>query len=284
VRCKHYCAPVIEVADRAEVEAIVARIPLRDETGLLFRGQSRLFTLPRAEAVRKLLFASSCNQEPSLTTSASRRPGYDYDQLHFLLRHFIETKLLAAGDPVALDAWQAGLASPVCEIDHALMALAQHYGLPSHGLDITTSLDVALWFATNLLAFTPSAASYAAMGPGDWPVEPDDRPVLFVHQAVTHSIRPSLHDCHELDAFGYGALRPERQSARFFLGGHSEHRNRLAETLVCVLRLAPGAYVADATFERLFPSPAEDPGYALMLEFADVAGFGDDLSVLRFHP
>lgn len=285
VRCKHYCAPVVEVGSVDEIRELIARVPIHEQPGLFFRGQPQMFTLRRTAGVRRLLFADSCGVEPSLTTSASRRPAYDYDHLHFALRHFLELELLARPDAADdLRNWQAGLASPGCELDYALMALAQHYGLPSHGLDITTSPEVAVWFATNLLEIDGDGrAGYRAIAAGDWPEAADQWPALFVHQVVTHSLRGSLHDCHELDAFGFGARRPARQHARFFLGGHSDHQNRLAESVVCVLRLRPGDYPTGLSFDRLFPSPDEDPGYRVMLEFADFAGLRGDIGVLRFH-
>jgi hypothetical protein len=75
------------------------------------------------------------------------------------------------------------------------------------------------------------------------------------------------------------------QAARFFLGGHSDHRNRLAETLVCVLRLAPGDYTLRATFDSLFPPPERDLACRLILDFANRPPFqklGAD-AVNRFH-
>ena len=167
------------------------------------------------------------------------------------------------------------------------LALAQHYGLPSHGLDITTSPEVAVWFATNLFEKDQGSgkASYRHLPPEEWPVNPDDWPVVVVCQAVTHSIEPSLHDCHELDSFGFTAARPVAQRARFFQGGHSDHQNRLAEAVVCVLRLAPGDYDTGLTFSDLFPSPSADPAYSAMLEFADTPDFGATLGrfINRFH-
>jgi hypothetical protein len=282
VRCKHYCAPVLEVGSLAEIRELIARIPIYEEPVLFLRGQPRMFTLRRTAGVRRLLFADSCAVEPSLTTSAARRDPFDYDLMHFGLRYFLELKLLAG--PHSADDWSAALASPTCELDFALMALAQHYGLPSHGLDITTSPEVAVWFATNLLDIDGDGrAAYLAMSAADWPEQADDWPVVFVHQVVTHSLRGSLHDCHALDAFGFGALRPERQSARFFLGGHSDHQNRIAESVVCVLRLKPGDYSTGLSFDQLFPSPEEDAGYRVMLEFADFAGLAGDVGVLGFH-
>ena len=92
--------------------------------------------------------------------------------------------------------------------------------------------------------------------------------MIFVCQEVSHSIKGSLHNCRLLSSFAVEALRPQRQHASFFLGGHSDHQNRLAEAVVCVLRLGPGEYGTEVTYADLFPKAAEDRGYELMLNYA----------------
>ena len=84
-----------------------------------------------------------------------------------------------------------------------------------------------------------------------------------------------LRGCEELTEFGITALRPERQSARFFHGGHRDHQNRLAETVICAFRLRPGSWRTDANYGRLFPPPEEDTAYAAMLAFRQFGLFAD---------
>jgi len=271
LRCKHYSVPVFEVSSTEEIQSLVSRIPERDKNGLFFRGQTSFYEVRREEAVKRLLFSGSCSVEPSLVTSAARS-GFDYDELHFALRHFVEERVFSV--PVAQGAktredWRKSAASPMCELDYAVMALAQHYGFPSHGLDVTLSSDVATWFATNKFARdSVGRSSYNTLVPGDWPANSSLWPVVFACQMVTTSTRQSLHDCHELAGFGVRARRPIAQEAMFFLGGHSDHQNRLAECVVCAFRLRPGSYATAATFDSLFPKPEDDPAYALILDFA----------------
>lgn len=287
LRCKHYSVPVIAVSNVDELRAHVGRIPKRDVNGIFFRGQTSFYELKRDEAVKRLLFADSCSVEPSLVTSAVRH-GFDYDALHFALRYFLQEKVFSAGavsgKPTG-EAWRELASSPLCELDYALMALAQHYGMPSHGLDVTLDLDVATWFATNRFVSGEAGRSrYARLEAQGWPADPLRWPVIFACQMVTHSTRQSLHDCHELADFGFGARRPAAQQAKFFLGGHSDHQNRLAECVVCVFRLHPGFYDTEATFDRLFPAPDDDPAYRLMLEFAAADPFRSFARyVNRFH-
>ena len=286
LRCRQFSVPVYEIGSLDEARAAVAQIPIRDEAnGILFRGQTSLYMLERPLKVKRVLFANSCSIEPSLPTSASRH-GYDYDPAHFALRFFLEHYVIPdlMGSADWKDAWRAAITDPQLTIDYAMMALAQHYGLPSHGLDVTTDLDVAAWFATQRYGSSGGVASYAPLDARAWPRQRRKWPTIFVFQNVSWSLNASLQDCRELEAFGLRALRPERQRARFFLGGHSEHRNRLAETVVCAFRLKPGRYEMSCDFDHLFPTPEEDPAYAAMLRFAE-HDFSGDLKpfVNRFH-
>lgn len=279
IRCKHYCAPIIEISSADELAALAADIPLRSEEGLFYRGQGELHTLGRPDRVRALLFGRSNGREPSLPTAAARR-NFDYDRLHFALRYFLQDRILherATGErfEVLAKRWSERSRSFQCELDYAVMALGQHYGIPTHGLDVTTSLDVATWFATNKWTNTDDWASYEKKPVSDWSEKPDDWPVIFACQQVTHSLGMSLQSCEELTEFGITALRPERQSARFFLGGHSDHQNRLAETVICAFRLRPGPWPTDASYTHLFPSSEEDSAYAAMLAFRESRAFAD---------
>jgi hypothetical protein len=91
VRCKHYCAPVIEVQSLQEMNRIVSCIPARGEGKLFFRGQSSLYLLERPSKIKQLLFGDSCSDEPSLPTTAGRK-SFDYDSLHFALSYFVQER------------------------------------------------------------------------------------------------------------------------------------------------------------------------------------------------
>ncbi|MEJ6979758.1 FRG domain-containing protein [Pedobacter sp. P351] len=288
IRCKHFCAPIIDVGSIREMESLIKEIPIYDQNEIFFRGQTAMYTVERHENVKKLLFAESCSKEPSLPTAASRL-RFDYDKLHFALKYFINESI--EFNPIykwpnSYEIWKEKEKSPLLELDHALTALAQHYGIPSHGLDITTSLDVATWFATNKYHYDDSSfAWYNKLTSSDWDIDPEKWPVIFVCQAVTDTIKASMHTCEELVDLGITALRPERQHAKFFLGGHNEHQNRLAEMVVCVFRLKPENYATVVDFDFLFPTPSQDKAYSLMLDFAKAGAFQNigANKVNRFH-
>ena len=132
-----------------------------------------------------MLFSNSCHHEPSLVTAASRDTQYVYDDVHFVLRRFLEDEVYAsAGNRVKefMRAWRKKSESPMCELDSAVLALSQHYGLPSHGLDVTSSLDVAAWFAVNwyINDKTSGTARYELQLPSQWPDDQSHWPVMGV--------------------------------------------------------------------------------------------------------
>jgi FRG domain len=288
VRCKHYGVPVVDVESLDELRDHAKHIPVRDTAGIFWRGQPCLYTLSRDPQVRRLLFGRSCSEEPSLTTTASRQRTFDYDTLHFQVRLALQQRIVERGGEGAdgrLEAWREGCADPLCRLDMAVMALCQHYGVPTHGLDITLSDDVAAWFAVNRFHKEGGRCEYRPMQRSDWDPSPDKWPCVLAFQTVTNSIRGSLFDCEELAALGVQARRPGVQRARFFLGGHTDHQNRLAEALVCIFRLVPGEYQTKARFEDLFPAPEQDPAYGFMLELAGSRSFAEQFAPLvnRFH-
>ncbi len=144
--------------------------------------------------------------------------------------------------------------------DLGVMLLAQHHGVPTHGIDITHDLDVALWFATN--RYDPQkdgTAIYRQLSHAEWGDDTEKWPIINVIIPVTHSLKGAIRDVDLLVPLGIEAPRPRRQSAAFFMGAHGLHRNRLAEALACVLRLAPGSWSTQCDYASLFPLEDEDP-------------------------
>ncbi|MDD5160500.1 MAG: FRG domain-containing protein [Sulfuricurvum sp.] len=282
LRCKHYCMPIIDVNSIDLMKALISKIPKRSESGIFFRGQTSFYELQREDRVQKNLFGNSESKEPSLITSASRT-NYNYDHLHFILKYFLEHEIVFKDydnkkiKKNIFKKLEELKKSFHLKLDYAVMALAQHYGLPTHGLDVTTNLDVAVWFATNRFKMENDKATYTKMDTNEWNKNKSKWPTVFVFQNVLNSTSSSLQDCVELEEIGLKALRPQRQSAKFFHAAHSDHQNRLAESLVCAFRLCPNNYETEVDFDYLFPSPDEDEAYEFMINFAE----NEMLSVLN---
>lgn len=291
IRCKHYCAPIVEVSSFDEMLNLVSKIPKRGSGELFFRGQTKYYSIYRTNKVKKLLFGESTSNEPSLITSASRN-NFNYDNLHFALKFYFGQETLLSKNTSIEELkkknaiWREMSLDPTCTYDYAIMALSQHYGLPSNGLDVTTNLDVALWFATNQYKSNEEGFSYyQKIDSTYWTDDKKSWPIIFVFQPVLNTAIPSLQTCKELNQLNIRALRPERQSAKFFLGGHSDHQNRLAESIVCAFRLKPSDYQTVVNFDYLFPKPQEDIAYAEMLNLEKIEMFEGiiDGKANKFH-
>ncbi|MDR0475440.1 MAG: FRG domain-containing protein [Treponema sp.] len=272
LRCKYNCIPVIDVYSLEEMQNIIERIPTRGDGHIYYRGQNQIYKIHREEAIKKMLFGTSCCDEPSFLTFASRN-NYNYDELHFLLRYFIIQELLNKSNiSVEIKSRLESMCiDPSCYLDYAIMALAQHYGLPTNGLDVTTDIEVATWFAINKFCKNSDKIDeYTLINRIGCEDKKENYPYVFVCQSVLNTTSLSLQDCKILGELGLHAVRPERQKAKFFLGAHTVHQNRLAETVVCAFRLNPANYILNVNFDYLFPPPKDDPGYCEMLLFNEV--------------
>ena len=88
-----------------------------------------------------------------------------------------------------------------------VLSLAQHYGLPTAGLDVTDRLDVALFFA--LMKYDKPAGTYQATYTR--PATYQSRPVIYV-LAPAESQQFIWND-RRIEVLPRG--RPDRQSAQF---------------------------------------------------------------------
>ena len=131
----------------------------------------------------------------------------------------------------------------------------QHYGLASNVLDITRSVDVALFFAQNEV----DGKSIRAV---DWTKK---KPVLYLLL-----LRPDVDLFLNSEALSghYGLLRPQRQNCGVLFGASFINRNDYARFIALKIVLErPIEHTGDP--EELIPPPSEDGFLARLIEFAD---------------
>lgn len=258
----------------------------------MFRGQTKEYTLSRPTIIKELLYGSEGNtvREPSLVASAVRA-NFDADELlsilHIEVQNLIyrgmsldkHARMFARGIATSLalpPSYQGSLQRDEVFNAHSgfdsrygsggwmreLVALAQHYGIPTYGMDLTENLDAAVWFATHKLVrngkglFTYRPVEWLGDSAQKWPC------VYFFgllkwqreHFSILRQLRTE-------------AVRPKRQGAFLSLGGWGWHRNIAAEDLMTIAYLSPNFKVGQS-FETqwLFPGPEEDPFYGLLLD------------------
>jgi hypothetical protein len=251
------------VRSRAEVESLIATIRSADPNlRMLFRGQTTEHVIKRSPETSRWLFGEDAVFEPSLTTSASRRrPALEQvlPEWSALLNVFLVEACGMEGQQEYED-FTGGFGFPLFGL-----ALAQHYGLPTSGLDVTDRLDVALFFA--LMKFDKPAGSCRATY---------SRQTEFKSMPVLYLLFPPEQQQFEYERYrveGFPRGRPDAQSARFMHMGWGHADNACAERIFLALYLDPeGNYGPIPSPVQLFPKGTED-AFGHFLEHTDTRPF-----------
>jgi hypothetical protein len=145
------------------------------------------------------------------------------------------------------------------------LGIAQHYGMPSVGLDLTNRLDVACWFATHTI--TSSLVGRAVTDVIDF--DSDLTPIVFVFRCPPDAVFD--YRAIKPDGIPYG--RPDAQSAWFGHVGWGLASNQLGSYLMCGFRLTPEImdYLDAGLDDKLFPRVTDD---AILKHFLTMKGLG----------
>jgi hypothetical protein len=256
--------PRIVVSSRAELSRLVdaVRRSVSPDQELLFRGQHTEHTLARSKQTNVFLYGVEDEREPSLLASAVRR-GVDLDEFALAWTCLLKIFYAAYIDEIA-DVMPASERAIVFEsykdfhysYEQELfsLALAQHYGLPSVGLDLTTRLDIALFFAFYRFVRAEERSAYAHY---ERIIVKEELPVLY---ALIPQNRFQLDYAHLKPKY-FPTTRPDAQHARFMHTGWGLNRNYAAKRIVAAFYLALPEPELESlpTAADLFPSIADDP-------------------------
>lgn len=242
---------------------------------LLFRGQTAEHELQRPKEGLGLFldyfYGDPRAFEPSLVSSAERRGGRQ-PVLESLWGALVHGAAIRHG-PAPIEPDEAFIFRSR-EGDLIKLALAQHYGLPTPALDVTSDHLVALWFAFHRLRV-------AAQGQLTIERIPDDSvAVLYVFDVPQGwAFSGELTDV--------ASVRPSRQHGAFVPISWGLRRNHAARYLVGALYFR-GALASEfaeelPTGEMLFPAAAEDPITETIDMFARFAPDNRLLEELRNH-
>jgi hypothetical protein len=248
---------------RTEIESLIASIRSADPNlRVLFRGQTTEHVIKRSPETSRWLFGEDAVLEPSLTTSASRRRTALEQVLpewSALLNVFLIEACGMEGQQ-ELEDFTGGFGFPLFGL-----ALAQHYGLPTSGLDVTDRLDVALFFA--LMKFDKPAGSCGATY---------SRQTEFKNMPVLYLLSPPEQQQFEYERYraeGFPRGRPDAQSARFMHMGWGHADNACAQRIFLALYLDPeGDYGTIPSPAQLFPKGTDDP-FGHFLEHTNTRAF-----------
>lgn len=226
---------------------------------ILLRGQNTFYQLQRDDPKELMqLYYNSNAKEPSFLPSMTRRTLNYYDTVSVwhnvaaLLLQRLKTNHPSVDDSIRLS-----------EGFHLFaLAVAQHYGLPSVGLDLTDDLGVALWFALYEATYSSTEPVKANLISADCNtaniyVFRCDKRTYFKFSDVVGDI---------------GINRPVAQHAYFNHCGWGMQRNQMALQLMCAFRVdrsmakeLPIDYI-----HTIFPRIEDDEVLRILLEIKDL--------------
>ncbi|MCU1286294.1 MAG: hypothetical protein JWO13_2644 [Acidobacteriales bacterium] len=256
--------PVMEVGSIEELFSFAGRIHSPDPTiKVMWRGQTQEYLMSRSAEQSKRLFGEAQVMEPSLLPSASRA-SVDFSSVFAswcaVLDAYLMDKSQMFSSSSSDDSSLNELRSFQASYNYRLWALAtaQHYGLPSIGLDVTPNLDVAILFA--LYSFTVDRnTGKTAMRR----LEEEESPVVYAMSAFENDL---LDDATISSPF-LQCARPKAQSAHFLCTSWGLAPNKAAERIFVAIRLKNHRnWRLPKDVRDLFPSSRIDEFVAFLLE------------------
>lgn len=245
--------PIYECDSIEQINKLLPLLRCGKNEVILFRGQTKTYPIMRDDVERFSLYGVLDCVEPSFLTSGCRKNIADVDlrSMWNFVGSIVANDLAWASrcDTLQLDQF---LSDP--RFDLFAYGIAQHYGLPSVGLDLTDSLENALWFASNNYTISNGVAEIRGL-------ESDDEPIIYIFRFPNRAVaeysktKPSFFkDC---------STRPDRQKAWFAHVGWGAAKNQAALFLEAAIKVPPLYVTNEEKTRYLFPSRKED----LMLDF-----------------
>ncbi len=230
----------------------------------VWRGQWREYALERSEEDRRRLYGDAEVFEPSLRPSASReaRPfPLLFEAWSGLLDLWITERVeQMVNDHPSQGPYIRKLTANFCAgYNYRIwgFATAQHYGLPSVGLDVTTDILVALFFALHCASVD--------MNTGGLTVTRADRSAA----PVIYGLGPFKYDLLEDERLAPAWLhlaRPRAQKAFFFGTAWGAASNKAAERIYVALRLVGHEkWSSPLSAADVFPNGLDDSFVAFLI-------------------
>lgn len=257
--------PVVDLYSVAEVIAFAGATVSKDSSVKpMWRGQSRHWPLKR-DAVDKLrLYGDENADEPSLLPSAARQ-GIYFPELFGtwsgLLDLYIEerAKRFAAIYAPKSDEPNRDWMNFCSGYRYRAwgLATAQHYGLPSVGLDLTSDIRVALYFALHRFDTDQNTGAMSITRATE-----EDDPIIYGLGVFENDL---LED-EKLAPAWLNCARPRAQKAFFFASAWGDSINRAADRVYIAARLKNHAnWLPPLRTAQIFPSALDDPFLEFLL-------------------
>lgn len=254
--------PIYRVSKINEIQNVISIIKKENpDYEILIRGQTKNYPLSRTDEEKNLFYGCTNIKEPSFLPSYLRKNFNEiflqsmwsnkasdlFNDIGFNYSKTLSKEKFSVYNKDINYIKNTSLMTPFS------LGIAQHYGLPSVGLDLTSDLEVANWFASNSMIIEPSGSTttkkvdstqhkgsmiYIFRCPKD---------VVFDYQIVKPKVFPTS--------------RPDMQNAWFGHVGWGAASNQLASYLICAFELSK-EYIDSLPSNldrKLFPSIEDDP-------------------------
>lgn len=260
LRVPYRRVPIFSVGSLELIQLVYERTKEANRSHtMLLRGQTKTYHVEREAAESEFFFGDETVQEPSFLPSHLRNT-FDPFFLKCMWQSQAAIILNDIGYEIgARDGEEAGKAflKEVAAFRNSsafvlfALGIAQHYGLPSVGLDLTDRLDVACWFATRTIGTDSSGKAMLRR------TTSEHSPTVFVFRCP----KDAVFDYKMAKPKGLPEGRPDRQSAWFGFMGWGAASNQLGSYLVCGFRLGPdlSGEIDPNLDDELFPKRSEDP-------------------------
>lgn len=252
--------PIYDVESLSTISELIKKIELANsEHEILLRGQSKIYTLPREKEELIKLYGSHEIKEPSFLPSHLRN-DFDEKFMHSMWHSQASILLNDIGadyskslEKEKYQEYQNDVQSirGGVHLTGFALGIAQHYGMPSVGLDLTKKVEVAAWFATNKMNIAKDGLTTVEE------IDSYNDSTIFVFRCPKNSVFP--YSNVKPKTFPVG--RPDKQDAWFGHVGWGNAKNQLGSYLVCGFRMKKDFLnEIPAKYEnQLFPSLKDDP-------------------------
>lgn len=226
--------PCIMVSSQDELIKTIEEVKTKYQYGwkILFRGQGREYYLTRNENTLRILYNENSAHELSLLPSSARsRESFEdiYPTWSIIVNHFKHD--MNIHDPHTISYMRFMLN----------MSLAQHYGLPSCGLDLTDDIGTALFFALN---------KYVHGNPSRYVRKLSGESVIYILECDDQDTIP-----YSIFNYNNEISHPRAQNAYFFHTGWGFSSNRAARQVRAAIYFdASITFSREKTVEELFPA------------------------------
>jgi hypothetical protein len=266
--------PIFKTRHLAIIEKCLAELrTCNSGHQILVRGQTKTYLIERSPEEKQYFYGDEKVKEPSFLPSFLRRK-FDPYFLKCMWQSQAAILLNDVGYDLAKTVGKAEIDSfleMVSKFRYAphfmlfALGIAQHYGLPNVGLDLTDRLEVACWFATHTI--TTSASGEAKTAVIDFGSE--QTPTVFVFRCP----RDAVFDYRLSKPEGLPLGRPDHQNAWFGHVGWGAATNQLGSYLMCGFRLESTVVseLDPKIDSRQFPRASED---SILKFFLDIKRIG----------